>query len=85
VAAQGAINDLVGTSERLLIDARPLDLVMKVLGDRAKRDGEFVLAQLSRSEAPVVAAALVRAGAELVEMRWIKRDLEAVFFEETDQ
>jgi ABC-2 type transport system ATP-binding protein len=83
VAAQGRMADLVGGSERLRIEARPLDLVLELLGRRGAREGEFVMANVSRADAPALAAALVDAGAELLEMRWIQRDLEAVFFAET--
>ena len=85
VAAQGRIADLVGGSERLRIEARPLDLVLRVLGDKVVRDGAFAVADVTRSDAPAIAAALVNAGVELIEMRWVQQNLEAVFFAETRQ
>jgi len=83
VAAQGAIAELVGGSESLRIEARPLETVLELLGARAERQGDAVLVNVTRSEAPSVAAALVSAGVELFEMRWLQRDLEAVFFAKT--
>jgi ABC-2 type transport system ATP-binding protein len=82
VAARGKIADLAG-SEMLRIEARQPDRVVEIFGDRAVRDEAFVLVKLSRSEAPAAAAALVGAGVELIEMRWIQRDLESVYFAET--
>ena len=54
-----------------------------VLGDRASLDGDAVTAAVARSETPAVIRALVEAGVQIEEARWIGADLEDVFMTET--
>jgi hypothetical protein len=49
------------------------------LNERAERDGDCVLADIAREDAPQLIASLVSAGARIFEARWIKPSLEDVF------
>lgn len=83
VVAEGRVSDLTASGERLRLSATPLARVLTVLGDRASLDGDAVLAAIPRHEGPAVIRALVEAGVEIEEARWIGADLEAVFMTET--
>ncbi len=83
VVAEGRVSDLTASGERLRLSATPLARVLTVLGDRASLDGDAVLAAIPRHEGPAVIRALVAAGVEIEEARWIGADLEAVFMTET--
>lgn len=83
VVAEGRVSDLTASGERLRLSATPLARVLTVLGDRASLDGDGVLAAIPRHEGPAAIRALVEAGVEIEEARWIGADLEAVFMTET--
>lgn len=83
VVAEGRVSDLTASGERLRLSATPLARVLTVLGDRASLDGDAVLAAIPRHEGPAAIRALVEAGVEIEEARWIGADLEAVFMTET--
>jgi ABC-2 type transport system ATP-binding protein len=83
VVAEGRVSDLTASGERLRLSATPLARVLTVLGDRASLDGDAVLAAIPRREGPAAIRALVEAGVEIEEARWIGADLEAVFMTET--
>ena len=76
-------NLLAGSGERLRLSATPLARVMAVLGERGSLDGDAVLAAVPRAEAPTLIRALVEAGVEIDEARWVGADLESVFMTET--
>jgi ABC-2 type transport system ATP-binding protein len=56
---------------------------MGVLGDKATLDGDALIAALTRAETPAAIRALVEAGVDIEEARWIGADLEDVFMSET--
>jgi ABC-2 type transport system ATP-binding protein len=83
LAAEGAVSELLGDEARLWLDVRPVEAVLARLGDRASRENGGIAARIERSEAPALLAALATDGVEIFEARWLRRDLEAVFFTET--
>jgi len=80
---EGAVSELTAVGERLRLSAGPVDKVLAVLGAKGTRDGEAVLADIPRAEGPALIRALVEAGVEINEARWVGTDLEAIFFTET--
>jgi ABC-2 type transport system ATP-binding protein len=80
---EGAVSELTAVGERLRLSAGPVDRMLAVLGARGTRDGEAVLADIPRAEGPALIRALVEAGIEISEARWVGTDLEAIFFTET--
>ena len=83
LAAEGRVDELLAAGERLWIDARPVEAVLARLGDRGAREDGGVAAIIDRSEAPALLAALTAEGVEIFEARWLRRDLESLFFAET--
>ncbi|MCV0416095.1 MAG: ABC transporter ATP-binding protein [Brevundimonas sp.] len=83
VITEGRVSDLTASGERLRLSVTPLARALGVLGDRASLDGDAVVAAIARSETPAVIRALVEAGVEIEEARWIGADLEDVFMTET--
>jgi ABC-2 type transport system ATP-binding protein len=83
LAAEGAVSELLGQDARLWLDARPVDAVLARLGDKATLENGGVAARIERADAPALLAALATDGVEIFEARWMRRDLEAVFFSET--
>ena len=80
---EGAVSELTAVGERLRLSAGPVDKLLAVLGARGVRDGEAVLADVPRAEGPALIRALVEAGVDIHEARWVGTDLEAIFFTET--
>jgi ABC-2 type transport system ATP-binding protein len=83
LAAEGRVDELLAAGERLWIDARPAEAVLARLGERGALEQGGVAARIERSEAPALLAALAAEGVEIFEARWVRRDLESVFFAET--
>ncbi|NML08122.1 ABC transporter ATP-binding protein [Sphingomonas sp. G-3-2-10] len=83
LAAEGSVAELLGDSERLWLDVRPVGKVLAILGEHGAAEAGGVAAQIGRDEAPALIAALAAQGVEIFEARWIRRDLEAVFLAET--
>lgn len=83
VITEGRVSDLTASGERLRLSVTPLAKALDVLGDRASLDGDAVTAAVARSETPAFIRALVEAGVEIEEARWIGADLEDVFMTET--
>jgi len=83
LSAEGPIEDLLGSAERLRLEVAPVETALRFLGSRGRLEDGAVIAEVSRTEAPAVIAGLVGAGAQVFEARWLRRDLEAVFFERT--
>jgi ABC-2 type transport system ATP-binding protein len=83
LAAEGRIDELLSGQARLRIEARPIELLLEKLGTAGVRDGDAALASIARADAPALLASLAGAGIELFEARWVKRDLESVFFAQT--
>ena len=80
---EGAVSELTAVGERLRVSAGPVDKVLSVLGAKGVRDGDAVLADISRADGPALIRALVEAGVDISEARWVGTDLEAIFFTET--
>ncbi|MFA4893347.1 ABC transporter ATP-binding protein [Brevundimonas sp.] len=80
---EGAVSELTATGERLRLAVRPVERVAEILGAKGARDGAAVLANVARAEAPALIKALVEAGIEIDEARWVGADLESVFMTET--
>ena len=83
VITEGRVSDLTASGERLRLSATPLAKAMGVLGDKATLDGDALIAALTRAETPAAIRALVEAGVDIEEARWIGTDLEDVFMSET--
>ena len=60
-----------------------LSEALAVLGAKAAASGQAVLVETSRADGPGMIRALVQAGVDIHEARWIGTDLESVFFTET--
>lgn len=80
---EGAVSELTAVGERLRLQASPLARILDTLGPKGTREGDAVLADIPREEAPALIRALVEAGVEISEARWVGTDLEGVFFSET--
>jgi ABC-2 type transport system ATP-binding protein len=80
---EGAVSELTATGERLRLSVKPVERVAAILGARGVRDGAALLANISRTDAPALIKALVEAGIEIDEARWVGADLESVFMTET--
>jgi ABC-2 type transport system ATP-binding protein len=77
--ALGSVFTLLQGHERLRLTVEPLEGALALLQNRAKRDGESILATIGREEAPQLIAAMVGAGIKIFEAAWIKPSLEEVF------
>ena len=80
---EGAVSELTAVGERLRLSVTPKDKVLQVLGARGAAEGDAVLADVPRAEGPALIRALVEAGVDIHEARWVGTDLEAIFFTET--
>ena len=80
---EGSVTDLTSAGERLRLSVTPMAQAMGVLGDRGTIEGDAILANLPRAEAPALLRALIQAGVDIDEARWIGADLESVFMTET--
>ncbi|MFN5617657.1 MAG: ABC transporter ATP-binding protein [Brevundimonas sp.] len=80
---EGGVSELTAVGERLRLQASPLARILDTLGPKGTREGDAVLADIPREEAPALIRALVEAGVEISEARWVGADLEGVFFSET--
>jgi ABC-2 type transport system ATP-binding protein len=76
---EGSVSDLTAVHELLRLTVSPADKALALLGDKARVDGDAVLATIDRKDAPALIKALVKAGVDITEARWIGGDLEAVF------
>ncbi|HEX8660700.1 MAG TPA: ABC transporter ATP-binding protein [Brevundimonas sp.] len=80
---EGAVSELTASGERLRLSVKPVERVAEILGAKGTRDGAAVLAHVTHAEAPALIRALVEAGIEIDEARWVGADLESVFMTET--
>lgn len=80
---EGAVGELTAAGERLRLSVTPMAVAMAVLKDRGRVEGDAILAEIPRSGGAVVIRALVEAGVEIAEARWVGTDLESIFFTET--
>lgn len=83
LAAEGKVSHLIAGGERLRLSASPLAKVLNVLGEQGQLDGNAVLANIPRSEAPALLRALIEQGVDIDEARWVGTDLETVFMAQT--
>lgn len=82
---EGSVSELTAVHELLRLTVSPVDKALAVLGDRARADGDAVLATIERAAAPALIKALVKAGVDITEARWIGGDLEQVFLSLTGE
>lgn len=80
---EGLVSELTATGERLRLQVGQTEKALGLLGLKGTREGETVLADVSRADGPGVIRALVEGGVDIHEARWVGTDLEAVFFTET--
>ncbi|MBN8528840.1 MAG: ABC transporter ATP-binding protein [Caulobacterales bacterium] len=80
---EGAVSELTSDGERLRLNVGSVEQALSVLGAKAAASGQAVLVETSRADGPGVIRALVQAGVDIHEARWIGTDLESVFFTET--
>ena len=80
---EGAVSELTSDGERLRVSVSSLEQALAVLGAKAAASGQAVLVETSRADGPGMIRALVQAGVDIHEARWIGTDLESVFFSET--
>ena len=82
---EGSVSDLTAVHELLRLTVSPVDKALAVLGDKARADGDAVLATIDRKDAPALIKALVKAGVDITEARWVGGDLEQVFLSLTGE
>ena len=82
---EGSVHELTAVHELLRLTVSPVDKAVAVLGDKARVDGEAVLAAVERAAAPALIKALVKADVDITEARWIGGDLETVFLSLTGE
>ena len=82
---EGLVSELTAVHELLRLTVSPVDKALAVLGDKARVEGEAVLAAVERAAAPALIKALVKAGVDITEARWIGGDLETVFLSLTGE
>jgi ABC-2 type transport system ATP-binding protein len=80
---EGAVSELTAAGERLRLTLSPIGDAMIVLADKGSVEGDVVLADIKRHEAPDLFRALIEKGVDVTEARWVGTDLEAIFFTET--
>ena len=84
---EGAVSDLTSDGERLRLSVTPIARTLEVLAAlpnaSGSLEGDAVMASLPRAEAPALLRALIEAGVDIDEARWVGADLEAVFMTET--
>lgn len=80
---EGAVSELTSVGERLRLSVGAAAPALAVLGAKGSAEGEAVLADVPRAEGPAVIKALVEAGIDIHEARWVGTDLESIFFTET--
>jgi|HubBroStandDraft_5_1064220.scaffolds.fasta_scaffold04931_4 ABC-2 type transport system ATP-binding protein len=77
--AEGKVTELVSARPRLRLLAEPIEHAVALLGQRAERDGEALLATLNHEDVPQLIASLVSRGTKIFEARWVSESLESVF------
>ncbi|HEY1223693.1 MAG TPA: ABC transporter ATP-binding protein [Brevundimonas sp.] len=80
---EGAVSELTSVGERLRLSVGDAGRVLTFLGAKGAQEGEAVLADVPRAEGPNLIRALVEAGVDIHEARWVGTDLESIFFTET--
>ena len=84
---EGAVSELTAAGERLRLSVTPisktLEIVSSLAGASAVLEADAVMATLPRADTPALLRALIQAGVDIDEARWIGADLESVFMSET--
>jgi ABC-2 type transport system ATP-binding protein len=96
--ATGSVADLVGGPDgsgpaspgaqgkrpgRFYLDATPIEAALSILGDKGRRHGEGLVADIARADAPDLIRKLVAANVDIREARWLAPTLEEIFLERT--
>lgn len=79
LSTEGPVDALTAANRKLRLEATPAAKVLEMLGDRGRPDGEAVLADITRAEAPALIRALAGAGVDVSEARWVGGELETAF------
>lgn len=80
LVGEGRVDQLTAVHERLRLTVAPAAKALELLGERGAAEGDdAVWAAISRAEAPELIRALVAAGVDIAEARWVGGDLEKVF------
>ena len=84
---EGAVSELTATGERLRLSVTPISKTLEIMsslpGASGVLEGDAVMATLPRADTPALLRALIEAGVDIDEARWIGADLESVFMSET--
>jgi ABC-2 type transport system ATP-binding protein len=80
---EGLVSELTSVGERFKLRVGSVEQALAVLGAKATTSGDAVMVETARVDGPGVIRALVEAGIDIHEARWIGTDLESVFFTET--
>lgn len=79
LSAEGQVEALTAANRRLRLEVSPAAKALDILGPRGRPDGEAVLAEIERAEAPELIRALAAAGVDITEARWVGGELETAF------
>jgi len=79
LVSEGRIDMLLAGQERLRLLATAKEALLNRLGGRAAPDGDGVLVEVSRAEAPALLRALLNDGIDIVEARWVGGELEKFY------
>jgi len=85
LSAEGRVSDLIAGQERLRLTVGQAEPALKLLGAKGSAEGEAVIANIGRGEAPELIRALVKAKVDVIEARWVGGDLEQVFLQQTGE
>ena len=84
---EGAVSELTASGERLRLSVTPISKTLEIVsglpGASGVLEGDAVMATLPRADTPALLRALIQAGVDIDEARWIGADLESVFMSET--
>jgi ABC-2 type transport system ATP-binding protein len=81
--AEGTVADLVSARGLYFVKASPLDGAMKIAGPKAKPHAGGLAVEIGPNDAPQLIRALVAAGIDIHEARWLAPSLEEVFLSKT--
>jgi len=85
LAAEGRVSELTAQTEYLRLTASPLVKVKNIVGDAGQIVDDAIHLNIMRKDTPNLINYLVSQGIEIMEVRWIGADLEAVYMQETGQ
>ncbi len=82
IIMDGQMSQFQGKSNKLRIEAKPVEPVLAWLGSRGEHNGEAITAHMGREEVPAFTKAMVMADVQIFELRWITETLETLYFSE---